>query len=298
MNDEVLSPERWAYKLTHILNAYDADRFPVDVKFVAKEFSKQVYPDDPVTLVKGASLPGFEGSLRRAPPGKKGWGILFNSEISSPGRINFTLAHEFGHYLLHRLDYPNGIECNARDIVRWESEYAQIEHQANVFAANLLMPLDDFRLRIGDKDRPGLVDLGECADRYQVSLIAATLRWVQYTRRRACLVLSRDGFVLWARSSKRAWRTGLFIKTVDRPPVPIPDLSLASRHDSLDGGRGAMRHAPGVWFPEECEELVLFSDQYDFTISLLHFSNAVDRHEKDEEPEEDVADRFSRLLIR
>jgi hypothetical protein len=160
------------------------------------------------------------------------------------------------------------------------------------------MPLDDFRRRIGDQDRPGLKDLGECADRYQFSLIAATLRWVQYTRRRACLVLSPDGFFLWARSSKRAWRTGLFTKTANRHPVPVPELSLASRQDSLVGGRGSLSHAAGVWFREECEELVLFSDHYDFTIFLRHFSNAVDRYEQEEEPEEDVADRFSKLLTR
>jgi len=61
---------------------------------------------------------------------------------------NFTLGHEFGHYLLHRLAYPDGIRCGDRDVIRWESAYGQIEHQANVFAANLLMPLDDFRRQI------------------------------------------------------------------------------------------------------------------------------------------------------
>jgi len=30
-------------------------------------------------------------------------------------------------------------------VVRWDSEYGQVEHQANLFAANFLMPLDDFR---------------------------------------------------------------------------------------------------------------------------------------------------------
>jgi hypothetical protein len=299
MTDETLSPERWAFKLTHILNAvWGEDRFPVDVKAVAKEISGQLFPDDPVSVVKGDSLPGFDGALYKAPPGKKGWGIFFNSDITSPGRINFTLGHEFGHYLLHRLTYPDGIECKQGDIVRWESEYGQVEHQANVFAANLLMPLDDFRRNIGDLDKPDLDDLGECASRYEVSLIAAALRWVQYTRRRACLVLSRDDFVLWARSSDRAFRTGLYIKTTGRPPVSVPPSALACRQHELVGGRGSTRHAPGVWFSEECGELVLYSDQYDFTISLLHFSNVVESFDPDEEVEEDVSDRYAKLLNR
>ena len=141
-------------------------------------------------------------------------------------------------------------------------------------------------------------DLGECASRYEVSLIAAALRWVQYTRRRACLVLSRDDFVLWARSSKRAFRTGLYIKTAGRPPVPVPPSALACRQHELDGGRGSTSHSPGVWFPEECEELVLYSDQYDFAVSLLHFSNAVESFERDEETEEDVSGRYRNLLNR
>src|SRR6266571_3775794 len=55
-----------------------------------------------------------------APPRAKGWGIFYNSAISSEGRINFTLGHEFGHYLIHRLAYPDGIRCGEQDVVRWD----------------------------------------------------------------------------------------------------------------------------------------------------------------------------------
>jgi Zn-dependent peptidase ImmA (M78 family) len=67
--------------------------------------------------------------------------------MASLGRINFTLAHEFGHYLLHRIAYPDGFYCS-QQLVAWDTEYVQIEHQANVFGANFLMPLDDFRRQI------------------------------------------------------------------------------------------------------------------------------------------------------
>jgi Zn-dependent peptidase ImmA (M78 family) len=81
---------------------------------------------------------------------------LYNTDISSFGRLNFTLAHEFGHYLLHRLDYPDSITCSQQDMVRWDSESGQIEKQANEFAAGLLMPLDDFRRQIDASAKPGL----------------------------------------------------------------------------------------------------------------------------------------------
>jgi len=59
-------------------------------------------------------------------PGRQeGWGIFYNSAIQSRGRVNFTLAHELGHYLLHRLAYPDGIRCGEQDVVRWDSAYAR-----------------------------------------------------------------------------------------------------------------------------------------------------------------------------
>lgn len=296
---ERLSPQRWANNLTILLNsAYGdgLDRFPVKVGQLAKDYSNQRFPDDPVTLVQGDSLPNFDGALYRAPAHKKGWGIIYNRAVRSPGRINFTLAHEFGHYLLHRQDYPDRIECSQQDMVRWDSEYGQIERQANEFAATLLMPLDDFRRQIRPRTRPTLDDIGACADRYRVSLIAATLRWLQYTERRSVLVLSRDGFILWARSSPSALRTGAFFRTANRPPVPIPEASLPMQPGYLDGSKGTVAHDAGIWFPEPCEELALVSDHYDFAISLLHLDDAAPRYEPAEEPEEE--DAFDRMTSR
>lgn len=292
-----LSPQRWANTLTALLNTVfgeGSDRFPVKVPQLAKDFSHQRYGDDPVTLVKGGPLPGFEGALCRAPAGKKGWGIIYNNTITSPGRINFTLAHEFGHYLLHREVYPDGLECGPQDMVRWDSEYARIEQQANEFAATLLMPLDDFRRQIDSRSKPTLDDIGACAERYQVSLIAATLRWLQYTERRSVLVVSREGFILWARSSPNALSTGAYFKTANRPPIPIPDAALPSQPNLLESNKGSVSHDAGVWFREPCDEVALISDQYDFAISLLHLGDAISRWEFDEEVEEDTLDRMSR----
>lgn len=288
-----LSPRHWANNLSAILQATcGADRFPVNVKQVAKEYSHQVFPDDPITMIKGDSLPGFDGALYRAPSGKKGWGIIYNSGVRSTGRINFTLAHELGHYLLHRKDYSGVNKCSSQDIVRWESEYGQIEHQANLFAATLLMPFSDFRRQIDPCFKPSLDDLGRCAEEhYQVSLTAATLRWLEYTERRSIMVVSRDGFILWARSSSSALKTGIFFRTAKRPPVPIPDASLAAQSDR---GVESVKHGPGIWFQEPCEEIIRVSDQYDFTISLLHLDEVISRSDfGDEEPVEDVFDSMT-----
>jgi IrrE N-terminal-like domain len=268
------------------------DRFPVDVPVVAKEYSAQRYPGDPVSLVVGRSLPGFDGALYRAPAGKKGWGIFYNSAIASEGRINFTLGHEFGHYVIHRLAYPDGIPCGEQDIVRWDSEYGQIEHQANVFSAGLLMPLDDFRRQIPERDKVDLDMISHCADRYRVSLIAAVLRWLQYTARRAVLMVSRDGYIMWSRASRSALKTGAFFRT-SGPPIAIPPDSLASRQDMVVDGRAGVELPAGIWLSEPVRKMTIFAEQYDFAITLLLLENRYGYVQLDQEPVEDAYDRFT-----
>ncbi len=291
-------PARWAYEITHVLNAaFGAERFPIDIAEIAKLYSKQRYPDDPIIGISGDDLPKFDGALFRAPDGRKGWGIIYNNRIRSQGRINFTLAHEFGHYLLHRQAYPNGFYCGQQDVVRWDSEYGQIEHQANVFAANFLMPLDDFRRQISANAKVDLDIIAHCADRYRVSLIAAVLRWLSYTEKRAVLVVARDGYILWARSSEAALKTGAFFRT-SAGPIEIAAASLPIRQDLLVDGRAAVDHDRGVWFKEPVREMTVFAEQYDFSISLLLLDDARPFTAFGSESEPDTFDKMVQVARR
>jgi hypothetical protein len=288
----VFTPERWAFEITRLLNAvFGVDRFPIDIPMVAKEYTAQRFPDDPIISVAGEDLPNFDGALFRAPAGRKGWGIIYNNAISSKGRINFTLAHEFGHFLLHRLAYPEGIRCGEQDFVRWDSEYGQIEHQANIFAANLLMPLDDFRRQIAPTAKIDLDMIYHCADRYRVSLIAATLRWLSFTEKRAVLVVSRDGFILWARSSARALKSGAFFRT-SAGPIEIPSVSLAANQGLLLDGRASINHGAGIWFRESVREMSLYAEHHDFTLSLLILDDSAPYISFEGEPEPDTYDKM------
>ena len=288
-----MTPERWAFDITKMLNqVLGPEHFPIDVIDLALQYTAQRFPGDAITLAVGDNLPGFDGALYRAPAGKKGWGIFYNNAVTSPGRINFTLAHEFGHYLLHRASYPNGIECSAQNVARWDSLYGQIEQQANTFAANLLMPLDDFRRQISPHAKVDLDMVSHCANRYRVSLIAAILRWLSYTEKRAILVVARDGFMLWSWSSDIARKTGALFRTSGEP-IEIPTASLAATHDQLVDSRAGIDHGPGIWLAEPVHEMTIFSEQYDFTISLLLLEDR-DRYIPIEQPEEDTFDRFIR----
>lgn len=294
-----LSPTRWATDITAVLNAVRGlNHFPISVTEVALELSKKWFPDDPLSLIQGANLPGFDGALLPAPVGEKGWGIFYNNAMDSRGRINFTLAHEFGHYLIHRLAYPNGMRCSQQDVVRWDTEYKQIEQEANTFASYLLMPLDDFRRQIGSRTVATFDQLSHCAERYEVSLVAATLRWLAYTERRAVLVVSRDGYVLWTRSSQPAFKSGIYIKTSGRP-VPVPGASVAANPDAFADARLGVSLPVGVWFSEPCHEMSLVSENYDFTLSLIQLAagDSSNRYadRDDEEPAETLGDQIRRI---
>jgi hypothetical protein len=289
-----LSPQRWAIRIHKILDAvFGEEKFPIDIASIAKEFSAQICPDDPILSVRGDDLPGFDGALFRAPKGRKGWGIIYNDRLSSRGRINFTLGHELGHYLMHREAHPKGFQCGDGDFLPWGSEYRQLEHQANIFAATLLMPFDDFRKRITPKSGVDLVMLSDCAAHYRVSLVAAALRWLSFTEKRAVLVISRDGFIQWARSSDRALRTRAYFKT-SGAPVEVPKQSLAAHPQLLVGGSATKVHDKDVWFREPVLETTLYA----FGLSLLILEDEVDWRAFDSDLEEDTFDRFEPPAVR
>jgi hypothetical protein len=80
--------------------------------------------------------------------------------------------------------------------------------------------------------------------------------------------VSRDGFILWSRASDAAAKTGAVFRT-SGSPIEIPARSLAASQDQLADGRAGVLHGPGVWFGEEVREMTIFSEQYDFTVTLL-----------------------------
>ena len=83
--------------------AHGLDRFPIKIASIATEYSRNVFPDAPITKVEGLDLSAkFEEMLLPHPNRNGEWGIIYNSSITSKGRVNFTLGHELGHYLLHR----------------------------------------------------------------------------------------------------------------------------------------------------------------------------------------------------
>ena len=290
-DESKFSALRWAFEMTKFWElAAPGPRFPVDVALIAETVSRTRFPTDPIKAIKGGDLPGFEGALYPIGTPTDGWAVIYNETGVSPSRKRFTIAHEYGHYLAHRQLRPGGIECDQNAVTGRNGD--GIEKEADQFAANLLMPLDDYRCSIGSDAKPSLDDLSGMAERYGVSLIAAALRWIEYTDRRSVFVVSRDGGALWARSSDSALKSGRFYRT-KRETFMLPESSFAVGGDFDDKGRAGGFLPAGVWFPEETEEVSVYSRRYDLTMTLLHLPKLLSWVGLAEPHEPDTFDRFT-----
>ncbi|MCY4303683.1 MAG: ImmA/IrrE family metallo-endopeptidase [Aestuariivita sp.] len=92
-------------------------------------------------------------------------------------RQRFTLAHELGHYMLHRHLIGNGLDDDRAYRSTKGGRYHNIaigpteEAEANRFAANLLMPINQMKAY---KDNSVVVE--QLADKFQVSNRAMEIR--------------------------------------------------------------------------------------------------------------------------
>lgn len=290
-------PKAEANKITTLLDmVLGKDRFddsPVDVTSLAVEYSRNIDPSSPIHEVRGDLIPGCVGALVYSGSTPRQWGIIFDKDQPETRR-RFTIAHEFGHYILHRQlieeddRFPGGIHCSEDSVLRGEG--GDIELEADQFAAALLMPLHDFRKQIKAKDPVDFDKLGRIAMRYGVSLTTVILRWLEYTETRSMLIVSKEGFALWAKSSDAAFKSGRFLRTKNEV-FELPQLAAAVRKNFSQEDLNGFQQNPGVWFDEHVTEMCLRSDRYDRELTLLQFEDAGPKFQS-EETIEDVFDRF------
>jgi Zn-dependent peptidase ImmA (M78 family) len=165
-----------------ILHQVMVTDIPIDVLQVAEELG---------LFVQETTLSGdLDGCL--VTDGRVG-GVLINKAIEDPRRRRFTLAHEIGHFVLHK-DLP---------VVREQVDevgsffHSMNEKQANTFAGYLLMPPHSVPEDLG-KNPPSLAQVDDLAESFDVSLAAALRRIVRESHWRCALVVTRDGIVQWA----------------------------------------------------------------------------------------------------
>lgn len=137
----------------------------------------------------------FEGALLRSSRNLSGR-ILLHRGIRESGRRRFTVAHEIGHFLLHR---DLRIPCSPGLIEGWKENQPKPEREADSFASELLLPTAEVIQRVG-KRWPSFEPIVDLADHFGTSLMAAA--------RRFCDIAPQTCAVVWSCERKIRWFHG------------------------------------------------------------------------------------------
>ncbi|MFB6340550.1 ImmA/IrrE family metallo-endopeptidase [Saccharicrinis sp. FJH62] len=157
--------------------------------------------------------------------GKRNHIIEINNSIQLESKINFTLAHELGHLLMHKgakihedtektTTWFNSIEKQAKEGI--------LEFEANQFASELLMPTELFiEKQKGKKFSPDL--LRELADYFKSSITATTFKYFEYGAHPVCLFHCYNNIVKYWK-----WPDGYPHYIIDRTRLAPPEDSVAA----------------------------------------------------------------------
>lgn len=196
-------------------------------KWAAQKLMKECGIDDPTEIPldliifgRGATFieKPLNNSEGRIVFGNKTAIITVNSNIEYSGKKRFVMAHELGHYEMHR----NVIAVhNDTDVTLEFFKSGNQETEANEFASELLMPEELFKKECeGKKFSPDL--LRSLAERFQTSITSVTYRYFECGQHPICLFYSHNNKIIYW---KRPENYPYFI--IDRTRLAPPDDSVA-----------------------------------------------------------------------
>ena len=129
--------------------------------------------------------------------GNKGL-IRVRQDMPYIGQKRFAIAHELGHWELHKKD-SQFFACTSDDMVASYKASKQ-EGEANIFAAGLLMPSGPF-MEHANKKSFSFETIGSLAEYFITSLTATAIRYVDLCNDYYAVVCSEAGKVRWWRGS-------------------------------------------------------------------------------------------------
>jgi len=120
--------------------------------------------------------------------------MSINSAISYAPKRNFIVAHEIGHFILHKNISPLFSDTDYT-LSEWYQKGPQ-EKQANLFATELLMPSKMFRDNLS-KRQLNIKLIQEISKYFKVSLTATFLRYVNEGDFPLMVVFIENGRLKW-----------------------------------------------------------------------------------------------------
>jgi Zn-dependent peptidase ImmA (M78 family) len=139
----------------------------------------------------------FMGSQGRILMNRDSGIISLNSKINNQKRNNFTIAHEIGHFILHKnLAFFSDTH---KTLSEWHRKGPQ-ETQANEFASELLMPSDSFSSKVHGK-KLNIALMEEVSSYFNVSRLAAFLKYIPLGSYPVMIIFMESSMVKWKRFS-------------------------------------------------------------------------------------------------
>lgn len=180
------------------------------INLIAKHYADQVIDTcgiraDPLALsiedialfrgVTAVQYQKMEGAQGRISFSKDEALITINSDIKSNQRKRFILAHELGHYEMHRKLIKNIHQDDSRSLDDW-TNLGNIEYEANLFAAELLMPYDLFFKKV-DGRKFSIELIKEISKKFNTSLTATLIRYKNLVDHSLPVHFDGQGFINW-----------------------------------------------------------------------------------------------------
>lgn len=181
-------------------------------------------------------------------------------------RKKFTIAHELGHfYIPWHSELMFGCDIKEMD---FKNDYRPREKEANMFAAELLMPTEEFQKFFSREISYAMVS--ELANVFDVSFQASLNRCIDLAREDCIAVCSINKCIKWFKSTEN------FPLFINRKRVS--ELSGADELFDLQLFQIKTVQEPGyVWFSNaddsDIEEESVYFPMYNEVISIIHLKN-------------------------
>ena len=252
-------------------------------------------PIDPIAIAKSHDIvvqplasaqPGISGFLMR-----KGdsFGIGYSTRLNNPGFINFTVAHELGHYFLP--GHPEKLFATGSGTHASRSGFISddpCEREADLFAASLLMPSVLFTKALRGAGQ-GFTAIEQLSQQCVTSITATAIRYAESAEDPVVVVVSSNGLVEYCcLSSAIQELTGItWLKRGD----PVPSTATTARfQEDLENITGGCR-ADGTsmldeWLDGapriEMKEDVVGLGHYGKTLTVLFTDQTIEQEDPDE----------------
>lgn len=197
--------------------------------------------------------------------------ITINSGIKYTGKKRFTLAHELGHFELHRLNNTY-LEDNALTLDYFK-EGGQ-EFEANQFATELLMPRSAYaEYTYGKIFSPDL--LRNIAEYFQTSITSATFRYLELGQHPIFLFYCRDKKLVYWKSSPNYYRK---VKEITKLAPPSDSVAMEFFNDGIiyKKEESAQEIVKSTWFEtneydsnDEYFEFAIVTKDYNTVLSVV-----------------------------